>query len=80
MIREAYDPIGLGRAIRVLRNERGWTQETLAQWVGVSRATVIALERGGPVSLVAAMKAIALLGGKIVVASKDASIVENTRR
>ncbi len=80
MIRVAYDPIGLGRAIRALRNERGWTQETLAQWVGVSRATVIGLERGGPVSLVVAMRAIALLGGKIVVASKDASIVENARR
>jgi DNA-binding XRE family transcriptional regulator len=78
-MREAYDPIGLGRAIRALRNARGWTQETLAQWLGVSRPTVIALEHGGPVSLVVAMRAIALLGGKIVVASKDATLVESKR-
>lgn len=76
---EAYDPIGLGRAIRALRHARGWTQETLAQWLGVSRPTVIALEHGGPVSLVVAMRAIALLGGKIVVASKDATFVESKR-
>ena len=78
-MREAYDPIGLGQAIRALRNARGWTQATLAQWLGVSRPTVIALERGGPVSLVVAMKAIALLGGKIVVTSKDAIVSENER-
>ena len=76
-MREAYDPIGLGQAIRALRNARGWTQATLAQWLGVSRPTVIALERGGPVSLVVAMKAIALLGGKIVVTSKDAIVSEH---
>ena len=78
-MREAYDPIGLGQAIRALRNARGWTQATLAQWLGVSRPTVIALERGGPVSLVVAVKAIALLGGKIVVTSKDAIVSENER-
>ena len=78
-MREAYDAIGLGRAIRALRNARGWTQATLAQWLDVSRPTVIALERGGPVSLVVAVKAIALLGGKIVVTSKDAIVSENER-
>jgi DNA-binding XRE family transcriptional regulator len=78
-MREAYDPASLGRAIRALRTARGWTQETLAQWLDVSRPTVIALERGGPVSLVVAMKAIALLGGKIVVTSKDAIVSESER-
>lgn len=78
-MREAYDPAGLGRAIRALRSARGWTQEALAQWLGVSRPTVIALEQGGPVSLVVAMKAIALLGGKIVVTSKDAIVSESER-
>lgn len=79
-MREAYDPAGLGRAIRALRSGRGWTQDALAQWLGVSRPTVIALERGGPVSLVVAMKAIALLGGKIVVTSKDAIVSDIERR
>jgi Predicted transcriptional regulators len=78
-MREAYDPAGLGRAIRGLRNDRAWTQETLAQWLDVSRPTVIALEQGGPVSLVVAMKAIALLGGKIVVTSKDAIVSDGGR-
>ncbi len=32
--------------IRGLREERGWTQKELAQRLGVSRQTVIALERG----------------------------------
>ncbi len=32
--------------IRTLREARGWTQKELAQRLGVSRQTVIALERG----------------------------------
>jgi putative transcriptional regulator len=32
--------------IRDLRSERGWSQAQLAQQLGVSRQTVIALERG----------------------------------
>lgn len=67
---EAYDAAGLGRSIRELRNERGWTQIRLASWLGVSRATVVALEHGGPVSLQMTMRAVGLLGGKIVVAPK----------
>jgi DNA-binding XRE family transcriptional regulator len=68
---EAYDPAGLGQAIRGLRTSRGWTQQALADWCGVARQTIIALEHGGPVSLVVAMRAVSLLGGKIIVAGKD---------
>ncbi len=32
--------------IRVLRTERGWSQAELAQRLGVSRQTVIAIEKG----------------------------------
>ncbi|WP_276719480.1 helix-turn-helix transcriptional regulator [Pseudooceanicola nitratireducens] len=32
--------------IRDLRSERGWSQAQLAEQLGVSRQTVIALERG----------------------------------
>lgn len=75
-MREAYDAAGIGRSIRVLRRERGWTQATLASWLSVSRPTVIALEHGGPVSLTVAMRALGLLGGKVVVIAKDATIDE----
>lgn len=76
MLDEAYSATDLGRAIRRLRNERGWTQATLAQWCGVSRQTIVAMERGGPVAVTATLKAVALLGAKVVVAPKDAVVGE----
>ncbi len=75
-MREVYDAAGIGRSIRALRRERGWAQATLASWLGVSRQTVVALEHGGPVSLRVAMRGLALLGGKVVVAQKDAIVDE----
>jgi len=75
-VREAYDPAGLGRSIRALRRAKGWTQAQLAEWPGVNRQTVIALEQGGPVSMSMAVRAVSLLGGKLVVAPKDAIISE----
>jgi DNA-binding XRE family transcriptional regulator len=75
-VREVYDPVGLGRSIRALRHAKGWTQARLADWLGVNRQTVIALEQGGPVSVTVAVRAISLLGGKLVVAPKDAIIAE----
>lgn len=76
MFSEAYSATDLGRAIKRLRNNRGMTQETLGQWCGVSRQTVVAMEQGGPVALTVALKAIALLGAKVVVAPKDAIVGE----
>lgn len=67
---EAYDAVDLGRSIRALREQRGWTQADLADWLGVNRTTVITLEKGGSVSLTVAMKAIALLGAKAVIVPK----------
>jgi len=78
MLDEAYDAIGLGRAIKRLRASSGLTQAELAQWLGVTRHTVVSLEKGGPVSLTAAMRAVALLGAKIVVAPKGAIVGEMT--
>ena len=77
---EAFSPSDLGLAIRGLRNERGWTQERLAAWCGVSRQTIVALEQGGPVSLIVAVKAVTLLGGKIVVAPKNAILSPRAMR
>ncbi len=76
MLHDAYDASGLGRGIKQLRTDRGLTQEQLAAWLGVSRQTVVSLERGGPVSVTVAMRALAMLGGKVVVAPKDAIVVE----
>ena len=67
---EAHDPSGLGRAIRALRRGKGWKQDQLAAWLGVNRQTVISLEHGGPVSLPVAMRAISLLGAKVLVVPK----------
>ncbi len=77
MIDEAFDTAGLGRAIRRLRAERGMTQETLAEWLGVSRQTVVSMERGGPVSVAAVVRAITLLGAKLVIAPKSARVEEH---
>lgn len=36
----------LGKALKYLRFERNWTQAELAQFVGISRASVIRIEAG----------------------------------
>ena len=70
-MREVHDSDELGRAIRESRRARGWTQSELASWLGVTRYTVIRLERGDPVSTTVAVMALALLGAKLVVMPKD---------
>ena len=71
MLDEAYSANDLGRAIKRLRTERGMTQDALGQWCGVSRQTVVSMEHGGPVAVTIALKAITLLGAKVIVAPKD---------
>lgn len=46
------------------------TQAALAEWLDVSRQTVVSLERGGPVAVTIAMRALAILGAKAVVVPK----------
>ncbi len=77
MPHEAYDAPDLGRAIRHLRVGRGLTQAQLAAWLGVSRQTMVSLERGGPVAMTVAMRALAMLGAKAVVAPKNAVLSED---
>ncbi len=67
---DVYDANDLGRAIRALRKKRAWTQAEFASWLNVSRPTVGALEHGGPVSMIVAMRALALLGAKAVIVQK----------
>lgn len=71
---EVLDAADLGRSIRRLRKERGWTQVELAEWLDVNPITVGRLEHGRPVAVTVAMRAISLLGGKAVVVPKGASV------
>lgn len=53
----------LGAAIRAARRKRGWTQAALASTAGISRPTLINLERGNPHGeLGVALRVIAALG------------------
>ena len=78
-IDEAYSAADIGRAIKRLRRKRGMTQATLAEWCGVSRQTVVSMEQGGPVAMTLSLKALALLGAKIVVAPKSAILGDVSR-
>lgn len=75
---EAYDATGFGAAVRIARRARGWSQSDLASWLGVSRPTVAELEKGGAVSLMTAMRALALLGQKAVITPKGTTIGAQT--
>ncbi len=71
---EAYDITDLGLAIRRLRKRRGWTQVELAEWVGVNPVTIGRLEHGQPVAITIAMRAVSMLGSKIVIVPKATRI------
>lgn len=71
---DVLDAADLGRAVRRLRKERGWTQVELAEWLDVNPITVGRMEHGRPVALTVAMRAISLLGAKAVVVPKWASV------
>lgn len=60
----------LGRAIRDARASRGFQQIELAERVGVTRMTISRLERGGPVSMETAMRALSECGYEMVVVPK----------
>lgn len=71
---EVLDAADLGRAVRRLRKERGWTQVELAEWLDVNPITIGRMEHGRPVAITVAMRAISLLGAKAVVVPKWASV------
>ncbi len=71
---DVYDPRDLGKAIRRLRKERGWTQVALAEWLGINPVTVGRLEQGKPVAVTIAVRAVSLLGARLVVVSKAARV------
>ncbi len=40
------EKFGIENCIQALRNEKGWTQQELADEIDVTRGTIIALEKG----------------------------------
>ena len=68
---------GLGRAVRVLRRSKGWTQAKLAQEAGVGRDAVVKLERGAREPRPATLEKVgAALGADLFAVLRD----EATRR
>ncbi|MCW2131654.1 MULTISPECIES: helix-turn-helix transcriptional regulator [Crystallibacter] len=66
-----YGAADFGRYVRQQRKAQGMTQGELAEWVGVSRGTIIAFENGsGSVSLDTALKALEILGSYFALAPK----------
>lgn len=66
----AYSTRDVGRHIARLRREQGRTQANFARALGVHRSTLSSLENGGPVSSELMLRAISLLGSRIVIAPK----------
>lgn len=65
---------GLGKALREQRLERGWTQEQLAEWLGVDRTTIVRMEAGRQPALARFADALSLLGADVLVVPRGAHI------
>ncbi|CAM3308845.1 helix-turn-helix transcriptional regulator [Tsukamurella hominis] len=70
----AVDAGALGQAVRSARLARQLQQADLAERLGVSRMTISRLERGGPVSVDTAVRALAECGAALAVVPKFARI------
>lgn len=66
--------VDLGQAIRRARTARHMQQADLAERLGVSRMTVSRLERGEPVNIETAMRALSECGQEVVVVPKFARV------
>ncbi|TMR21051.1 helix-turn-helix transcriptional regulator [Actinomadura geliboluensis] len=63
--RLAYE---LGRSVRALREERGWSQSELARGAGMTQSAVARFEAGGTVPTLAVLERLArALGAELVV-------------
>jgi HTH-type transcriptional regulator/antitoxin HipB len=65
-----YDTAELGSYVRRVRKTKGLRQDELAERLGVTRMTVSRLERGEPVSVDTALRALSECGYAIAVAPK----------
>lgn len=67
----------LGEAIASVRKEKGLTQAELAERVGVSHTTLSNLEQGKSVATSTMLRALQLLGMRLVVVPKTARVTVN---
>jgi transcriptional regulator with XRE-family HTH domain len=65
---------GLGHAVRLQREMRGWTQAELAGLLGVDRTTLVRMEAGRNPALTRLMDALSLLGADIVIVPRRARV------
>jgi HTH-type transcriptional regulator/antitoxin HipB len=65
-----YDTAELGERIKRARQEKGLRQEELGDRIGVTRMTISRLERGEPVSVDTALRALSECGYAIAVIPK----------
>lgn len=63
-----------GAFIQIIRKQKGYTQAEFSEMIGVSHATLSALENGRNVSAKVLMKALNYLGLKLVIAPKTALV------
>ena len=76
-----YSMEQLGAFLRRERRARGLTQTEYAELIGVSHATLSALENGRSVSTLTLERALQFLGLRLVVAPRTASVsVEEQQR
>ncbi len=59
-----------GESVRRVRKTRGFRQDELAERTGVTRMTISRLERGDPVSIETAIRALSECGFEVVVVPK----------
>jgi transcriptional regulator with XRE-family HTH domain len=74
MWQRARGAVGLGSALRRLREARGWTQSDLAELLGVDRTTVIRLEAGRNPAVRRLVDALSLLGADLLVVPRGARV------
>ena len=70
----AVTPEEFGAAVRRARKGKGWQQSDLADLLGVTRMTISRLERGGPVNIETAMRALSECGYGLVIVPKFARV------
>lgn len=70
----AVDASSLGRSIAEARKEAGLTQQEVAEKLGVTRGTIVRLEKGEPVSSVVAMNAIRAVGRDVALVPRFARL------
>jgi HTH-type transcriptional regulator / antitoxin HipB len=65
-----YDAAEFGERVKRARREKGLRQDELGDRVGVTRMTISRLERGEPVSIDTALRALSECGYAVAVAPK----------